>query len=132
MAATHAAAFTRSRPWSKAEFTALMQNAACFTSGGPVCFALARVILDEAELLTIATHPDRQRHGLARACMVDWQATARQRGASRAFLEVASDNLAAIALYRSGGFETCGLRPGYYTRPGSIRVDALVMARDLT
>jgi len=131
MAATHAAALTISRPWSEVEFTDLLLNPACFTSGTADCFALIRVTLGEAELLTIATHPRCQRRGLASALMAKWQAIAHERGASRAYLEVAGDNAAAIALYRACGYDSCGLRPGYYQRSGGKPVDALVLARDL-
>lgn len=131
LARTHRAAFTYPRPWHAAEFDELLQSPTCFITGNAQCFALTRVIVDEAELLTIATHPDHQRHGLARTCMVNWQQMARARGAIRAFLEVAADNAAAIALYQTCGFETDGTRPGYYHRDGQTPVDALLMARAL-
>jgi len=132
MAATHAGAFGQSRPWSADEFTQLLKNPVCFVTGNAACFALFRVVADEAELLTIATLPERQRQGLARACMADWQDIARNNGAGRAFLEVAADNLAATALYRACGFEISGSRRGYYRREGTIAVDALMMSRRLT
>jgi ribosomal-protein-alanine N-acetyltransferase len=131
MATLHAAAFSQSRPWSQGEFSNLLQNPACFAVGDTGCFALAHVIVDEVELLTIATHPACQQQGLARICMTDWQAEAHQRGAVRAFLEVAADNSAAIALYQSCGFEACGQRKAYYRRAGGEFVDALVLARRL-
>lgn len=128
MAATHAAAFAHSRPWSAAEFTSLLDHPLCFAAGTTSCFALVRVVVDEAELLTIATHPKQQRQGLARACMTHWQATAQTRGAVRGFLEVAADNTAAIALYHACGFEITGQRRGYYRRLGQNPVDALLMS----
>lgn len=131
MAATHAAAFTQARPWSTAEFSELLESPFCFTCGDDRAFALVRVIADEAELLTIATHPDAQRRGLARACMQRCMTRATTQGAARAFLEVAADNTPAIALYQAFGFAPCGQRRGYYARPGRPAVDAIVMARDL-
>ncbi len=131
MADLHAAGFTQSRPWSRDEFAGLLETPGCFATGGGDCFALVRVTLDEAELLTIATRPTRLRQGLARACMTRWQAIAQDRGATRAFLEVAADNAPAIALYKSGGFELCGTRARYYRRKNAHAVDALVMARPL-
>ena len=95
-------------------------------------FALIRVVADETELLTIATHPAHQRQGLARALMAGWLAEAAQRGARRAFLEVAHDNAPARALYGACGFAECGLRRGYYARPDSPAADAVVMARPVT
>lgn len=131
MAATHAAAFTLERPWSAREFAALLDQPQCFALGDASCFALARVILDEAELLTIATHPAHQGRGLARACMAAWMAEAQARGASHAFLEVAADNGPALALYAACGFESCGRRRGYYRRENAAAADAVIMSRDL-
>jgi len=132
MAATHAAAFVQSRPWTEAEFSDLLAQKFCHAVGSAQCFALIRVIADEAELLTIATHPAMQRRGLARACMTQWLNLAADLGATRAFLDVAADNAPALALYASCGFEPCGLRPGYYPRADGGPVGAILMARDLT
>ena len=52
-------------------------------------------------------------------------------GAFRAFLEVAADNEAAVALYRQAGFAEAGRRTGYYRRPDGTRIDACLLARDL-
>lgn len=132
MAVLHAAAFTQSRPWSTSEFAGFLGQPSCFTVGDNRCFALIRTIVDEAELLTIATHPDYQNQGLATKIMGNWLHLAAQRGAARAFLEVAADNQVAIALYARSGFSPCGRRPGYYHRKGQDSVDAVVMAHDLT
>ena len=131
MAATQRAAFTTTRSWDAQEFESLLQNGAIGV-GDADCFALVRVVLDEVELLTIATHPTYQRQGLARAIMADWQVVARKRGATRAFLEVAADNTPAIALYHLCGFQTNGVRPGYYRRDDGSKTDALTMACSLT
>lgn len=132
MAAIHAAAFEQSRPWSAGEFASLLSHPGVFAVGDLRAFALVRVVLDEAELLTIATHPDAHRQGLARALMDTWQTEAARRGARRAFLEVALDNDAARALYASCGYIRTGLRPAYYPRTGAHAADAVIMARDLT
>ena len=131
MAATHAAAFTQSRPWSALEFAALLDSPLVFAAGDARCFALVRVIADEAELLTIASHPDHQRQGLARTVMDQWQSEAAERGAASGFLEVAADNSAALALYRACGFETSGLRRGYYKRTDGAAADAVLMQKAL-
>ncbi|GGH35563.1 ribosomal-protein-alanine N-acetyltransferase [Cribrihabitans marinus] len=131
LAETHAAAFTLTRPWSAAEFATLLDGADTILAGDVRCFALGRIIVDEAELLTIATHPEHRRRGLAADCMAAWQAEATRRGATRAFLEVASDNLPAISLYHRCGFRRHGLRRGYYRRPGLDAADAILMVCDL-
>lgn len=132
MAAIHAAAYRQARPWSGAEFRDLMASPLVFALGDARAFALIRVVADETELLTIATRPDHQRQGLARALMADWLAAATRRGARHAFLEVARDNAPARALYGACGFAECGLRRGYYARPDGPSADAVVMARSLT
>ncbi len=131
MAATHAAAFTQSRPWSAAEFSDLLAQPYCFMVGDPKCFALVRVVVDEAELLTLATHPTRQRQGLARTLMPLWQTKARNRGARQAFLEVAADNTPAITLYAQCGYIQTGKRRAYYRRDDQPAVAALLMTRAL-
>lgn len=129
LARLHAAAFDRARPWSTEEFAALLAQPHCFAIGDRRGFALARAVAGEAELLTIATHPDHRRQGRARSLMLAWQAEARARGAAHAFLEVAADNGPAIALYRACGFAPGGRRPGYYRQAGRNPVDAVLMVR---
>lgn len=127
MATTHAAAFSQSRPWTEAEFAALLDSPLTFAVGDARCFALVRVVVDEAELLTIATHPDHQRQGLAREAMNSWRELAALRGAETAFLEVAADNTPACDLYATCGFSNCGNRSVYYRRQNGPAVDAILM-----
>lgn len=129
MEATHAAAFTQARAWRAAEFAALLERPGGFVVGDARCFALGSVVAGEAELLTIATHPDHQRQGHALAVMRAWMAEAVARGAEVAFLEVAEDNTPARALYERCGFAEAGRRRGYYRRSDGGRVDALVLRR---
>ncbi|GAB5438016.1 GNAT family N-acetyltransferase [Falsiruegeria mediterranea] len=131
MAATHKAAFTQSRPWSQTEFSDLLSNRFTFAVGDTRCFALIQVIAGEAELLTIATHPDHQRRGLAAQVMTTWHDMAFTKGAERAFLDVAADNGPAIALYQKRGYAPHGRRPGYYKRSAQESIDAIVMQRPL-
>ena len=132
MAVIHAAAFTQSRPWSTDEFARFLAQPAVFAVSSARSFALVRVIVDEAELLTVATHPDDQRRGHARSVMEQWQAEAARRGAQHAFLEVASDNAAAQQLYLSCGFVKTGQRRNYYARKDAMAADAVIMTKDLT
>lgn len=81
--------------------------------GGPVGFALTRVIADEAELLLLAVHGDRRRQGIGRALLDRTRAIAAARGAARLFLEVRNGN-PARSLYDRAGFREVGCRRGYY------------------
>ncbi len=132
MAAIHRAAFTQSRPWTETEFAALLVQDSVFAVGDATGFALVRVIVDEAELLTIAVHPQAQRQGQARRLMQAWHDAAVARGAHHAFLEVAVDNTPARALYHSCAYTEAGLRRAYYARRDAPSADAVIMTRDLT
>lgn len=132
MARLHAAAMTGARPWSADEFSALLASPGTFVVGDAAAFALGRAVLDEAELLTIATCPIRRRLGLGRARLASFEAEALTRGARTAFLEVARDNAAALALYETAGYRRTGLRRGYYRRPEGAAADALLLRKPLS
>lgn len=131
MAALHAAAMTTPRPWTEAEFASLLAAPGTFATGDARAFALGRVVLDEAELLTIATHPDHRRHGLGRARLAAFEAEAAARGARTAHLEVAGTNAAALGLYEGAGWTRTGLRRGYYALPTGAPVDAILLSKPL-
>ncbi|MEP2641894.1 GNAT family N-acetyltransferase [Roseobacter sp.] len=128
LACLHGAAFTLDRPWSEREIADLLTSphvaVLCRTQG----FAMTRTVLDESELLTLAVHPDQHRTGVADGLMTDWVRTT---PATRAFLEVAADNTAALALYRKHGFAENGRRRAYYRRDGVASVDAVLMQMTL-
>ncbi|WP_084074121.1 ribosomal protein S18-alanine N-acetyltransferase [Demequina sp. NBRC 110052] len=75
-------------------------------------------------LMNLAVLPEHRRHGLARLLMDDFLEQANELGAADAWLEVAVDNEAALALYRAYGFEDVRVRRKYYQPEGT---DALVM-----
>lgn len=131
MAALHAACFTTPRPWSEGEFADLLNSKGCFLLAENGGFLLGRVIVDEAELLTIAVAPDLRRGGVGRKLTEAFVATARARGAESAFLEVAEGNLAARALYAAAGFGLAGKRRNYYHRPDGTGEDAFILVRSL-
>lgn len=79
----------------------------------------------EYEIHTIGVDPAYQKQGLGRRLLDALLAHADQDPGS-VFLEVRTDNAAAIALYQGTGFETVGLRKRYY--PGS-GADAFTMKR---
>ena len=129
LAAVHAAAFDR--PWEAATFAALLGQAGVFALGNDDGFILIRVVLDEAEILTLAVRPEARRHGLGRGLVEAAGHLAGSRGAARLYLEVAEDNAAARALYADAGFVQVGRRPGYYGRQDAPAVAALLFARNL-
>ncbi len=96
-----------------------------------VGFALCRVVRDEGELLSIGVGPTYRRRAIGAALLQASMERCRKAGAVGMFLEVATDNHSAQALYRSFGFDEVGRREGYYLRPDGARVSALTMRCDL-
>ncbi|ARO14003.1 ribosomal-protein-alanine N-acetyltransferase [Ketogulonicigenium robustum] len=131
LAATHAQAFTQQRPWSEAEFAALLQQTGVTLVGDARSFLLARIVADEAEILTIATAPAAQRQGLAARNLREFLASLALRGVAQVFLEVAVTNDAAQALYSRASFAQIGRRRGYYHLTDGTQVDAIVMGLDM-
>lgn len=129
LARLHAQAFAA--PWSEAEFADLLGQAGVFAVVEPDGFILVRVVLDEAEVLTLAVRPEARRAGLGGRLTGRGAVAAAQAGASRLFLEVAEDNVAARALYDRAGFRPLGRRKAYYAAPDGGRTDALVLSLDL-
>lgn len=78
----------------------------------------------ELHVLSIATHPDHRRRGLAGLLLAHAVAAARAGGAALATLEVRKGNAPAIALYERFGFRTVHVRARYYQDNDE---DALVM-----
>ena len=81
----------------------------------------------EAWVQNLAVRRDRQRHGIGRRLMEALLSEASARGCPTVLLEVAVDNGPAQRLYYDYGFETVGVRRGYYQ---PTNTDALVMRRD--
>lgn len=127
LAHTHAAAFANSRGWTAAEFEKLLAQETSVMAGDTTSFVLGRMIVDEVEILTIATAPAAQRKGKARAALADFLAQITARQANMVFLEVAEDNDAAIGFYKSAGFTQVAVRKGYYRRANGAAFDAIVM-----
>lgn len=131
LAAIHAACFTLPRPWTAIEIKALLDSPHVFALIESAGFLMGRAVAGEAELLTLAVLPSARRHGIGAALVQQFVTEARGRGAAEAFLEVAADNIAALALYQSAGFVTVGRRKGYYAGNEGQRIDALVLSRAL-
>lgn len=119
------------RPWSRQQLTAQLEDPlglgwlAQGDEGQLLGYATFRRVLDEAELLRIATAPAVRRQGVARALLETALPELEATGVERCFLEVRQDNRAARALYQHFGFHETGLRRGYF--PDGC--DAVLMAR---
>jgi len=87
------------------------------------------VMVDEAHITTLAVHPGCRRRGLGSHLLRLLIEHARQRGVGRVTLEVREQNLAAISMYRTFGFQQTGVLQGYY---GDTGENGLVMWKVLT
>ncbi|MCB5945715.1 GNAT family N-acetyltransferase [Acidocella sp. KAb 2-4] len=126
LAAMHEQAFPRD-PWDAASFAALLAMpgvAGLIDERGG--FLLLRMVLDEAEILTIGVTAPRQ--GIGLALMREGLRLAAIGGVREMHLEVAAANAAARALYTRLGFTQTGLRRAYYPDGGDALTLHLVLA----
>jgi ribosomal-protein-alanine N-acetyltransferase len=133
-------------PWSRADLAHLLalpggfgllgrlfeRNLVGLDGMRGVGFALCRVVRDEGELLSIGVGPAYRRRAIGSALLRESIERCRRAGAVSLFLEVATDNVTAQALYHALGFQEVGKREGYYVRPDGSRISAYTMRCDLT
>lgn len=81
-----------------------------------------------ADILTIAVIPSYRRQGIAHEFLLLLEKWSRDREAPAIMLEVAIDNLDAIALYESAGYEKISTRKDYY----GPALDAFVMRKEFS
>ncbi|MDE0355710.1 MAG: ribosomal protein S18-alanine N-acetyltransferase [Deltaproteobacteria bacterium] len=120
-------------PWSRQFFLEELQathakSVLCQRDGKPIGYVIYWELPGELDIHNVAVHPQFRRQGVARAMLADIIEGATSRGFRRMTLEVRKSNDPAQTLYRSLGFEICGLRKGYYSDNGE---DAWVMERKL-
>lgn len=134
LAALHAEIFKApwDQPWSAQSFAEILAMPGVrgwlMASGGtPIGFLLARFTLDEGEILLTGIVPAAQRRGHAGRLMRVLIESARAAGVSTLFLEHATGNTAAAALYGRFGFSIIGRRRAYYERRGGGREDAITL-----
>lgn len=72
------------------------------------------LIIDEAHVATVATHPNYRRQGIGKRLLAHALRHMIQDGARSSFLEVRESNLAAQEMYRKFGYEVTGRRRRYY------------------
>ena len=119
-------------PWSEADLAAELAKPGAFALGHRAdgrleAAALFSTVLDEAELLRIATRPEARRRGHGRALLAEGLGRLAAAGIRSVHLEVEEGNLPARLLYAELGFEEIGRRPAYY-RSGAA---AVLYRRDL-
>lgn len=131
LAEISARAYTHMTPWTADQFASTLSHPASLLSLSTHAFVLGQVVLDEAEILALATDPNHHRTGEAGAAFALFCQDAKARGALKLFLEVAKDNIPAIQFYKNAGFLEAGLRRAYYARSDRPKMDALIMTANI-
>jgi ribosomal-protein-alanine N-acetyltransferase len=128
LGALHTASFDE--PWIEHAFSELLKLPTTIGWCDEQGFILCSHVLDEMEIMTICTHPDYRRQGVAQNLLNTMIDYAKLSKVSKIFLEVRSDNIPAQKLYAKMGFIENGIRKGYYTtRQGPI--DAVCMVHNM-
>jgi [ribosomal protein S18]-alanine N-acetyltransferase len=121
-------------PWSRAMFAAELRKPGSLALGAfldddtIVGYAFVSRYVDAWHVMNIAVTPSYRRRGIATTLLerlLEVTAGDPRRGHT---LEVRVSNVGAIRLYASLGFQSRGIRRGYYT---DNREDALIMWRDV-
>ena len=83
----------------------------------------------EAEIITMAVIPKYQNHGIGFLILNELEEILLQSNCTKIFLEVASNNLTALHLYKKAGFKKFGTRKNYYTVLKDKKADAILMEK---
>lgn len=95
---------------------------------GVVCgYVGSQSVLDGADMMNIAVHPDYRKQGIAYNLVYKLIGLLKAKNVISISLEVRVSNENAISLYHKMGFEVIGRRPGYYRNP---REDAYIMRKE--
>lgn len=136
LSAIHAGAFAR--PWSAGEFERFLADPAVRLdalflgrSRRAFGFSVSRIVLDEAEILSVALAREARRCGHSRLLLAQHLQHLAHAGVRHVHLEVETGNAPALALYRRLRFAESGRRAGYYARPDGTRADAISMTLEL-
>jgi len=113
------------KPWSADDFRDLKKSG-CEIIMSQNGFIVYRIVVDEAEIITIGVNPEKRRGGIASAMVGIIEKNLKNQCVKKIFLEVASNNIPAQKLYENCGFKAVGLRPKYYDG-----VDAILMEKNI-
>ncbi|WP_336278815.1 ribosomal protein S18-alanine N-acetyltransferase [Bartonella sp. CB175] len=91
-------------------------------------FCLYRLILDEAEIITIAVHPHYRRQRIGYLLLDSTLHHLHHKRAIKLFLEVEETNISALNLYQRFDFQKISKRLAYYQSKNS-RIDAIIMQK---
>lgn len=98
--------------------------------GDMIGFVVFSIVLDEAELLSMAISPEYQNQGYGRILLEYVIKHVKKKRADSIFLEVRRSNTRALSLYQKEGFHIIGERKQYYPseQGADKREDAVLLA----
>lgn len=120
-----------SMPWSQKDFENLLSHPYCFylvaLAEGEIagCCGYTRSC-DEATIDNVVVSEKFRNRGIAQAMLKELISRGEADSVSAFTLEVRVSNEPAIHIYEKIGFESAGIRPGFYEKP---REDAIIMWR---
>ena len=123
-----------SDPWSEKSVASELNNRLSLwlvaLDGDTVAgYVGSQSVLDEADMMNIAVHPDYRRQGIGRDLVLALAGALQKKGIRGLMLEVRQSNAPAIALYEQLGFQQVGMRPNYYRNP---KENALILRKELS
>jgi len=130
LASLYAVCFEKA--WNEAELVALFATAETFAIMNEQAFLIVRLVLDEAEIITLGVLPSARKQGIAFKLMQVLKGFLIEQGIKTLFLETKAGNFAAQRLYQKAGFATIALRKGYYHNQDGTVEDAMMMVLTLS
>lgn len=124
----------QTHPWSKQQFQESLASYQCTVyeqANQVVGFCILQPVLDEANLLLMAIHPNQQGKGLG-YILLDHSIQQLKNHPIQIFLEVRESNTAAIGLYEKIGFHQIDLRKNYYPNVDGSKEHAVIMVKTCT
>lgn len=107
-------------PWSRDHFLDELNSDHSFplvaidAEGRITGYICPRFLLDEGHIYNIAVNRSLRKRGVGRFLLEEVLASLREKGVGTVYLEVRKSNSSAIALYHRIGFDSTGVRGGYY------------------
>lgn len=124
----------QTHPWSTQQFQDSLATYQCTVyeqANQVVGFCILQPVLDEANLLLMAIHPDHHGKGLGYE-LLDYSIQQLKNSPIQIFLEVRESNTAAIRLYEKTGFHQIDLRKNYYPNRDGSKEHAVIMVKTCT
>jgi ribosomal-protein-alanine N-acetyltransferase len=122
-------------PWGRGVFSdCLMAGYLCVVLDGGeqlIGYAIVSTAAAEGHILNLCVDKDMHRLGYGQQLLDYALDFSREKLIKRLFLEVRPSNEAAIILYTQAGFNSLGVRKGYYKAVGGNE-DALVLVREFS